>query len=693
MNIGTSSAKRTSTSLAGELDEDVAGCEASRGRRRTVDRAADERPASGLRRRQQRLHLETDPAPLDAALANDRLRDFARQIGGNRAGKPEADLVDADDLPLQVDERPAGVAAEDRRVVADPPHDRSDVLAVERHAVEGPEHARHDHLGVADDPHRHRLREGERTAERQHAVADLELRDVAERRDGKRARRRRAQPQHGDVRQRVGADEFRRNLLAVRERAHDRAGAAGDVVVRDDVAFRRDDRAAARRLALELAAVLVVDRDDVDPDQAGGDLRERRFDRRRRLVPVEAGAAGAEASYARLKKASCGKQSAHRSRRGNLLRTHPRSDGGLHGKPYATNLPLSRPRAVSRAQRSPRHRDMSSFPPDTGSPSGPVSIHRTPLPPLQRGGAERRRAGYRAHLDAGGAMMMALAGAMSTAELGVSLAEMIRQGKVHAICCTGANLEEDVFNLVAHSHYERLPHYRDLTPQDEQALLERHLNRVTDTCIPEHEAMRRHRERRARASGARPTRAASGCSRTSSSTRCFDRAGSTRHLRDRSRQTAGCVAAAEREPADLRARVGGFDARQHLRGALHPGHVQERAHGAVGDRVHDGAGRMVPGHEPGTSIGFFQIGGGIAGDFPICVVPMLHQDLADRRRAACGVTSARSATRRRATGRIRARIPNEKITWGKLGIDTPKFIIESDATIVAPLIFARVLNW
>ena len=98
---------------------------------------------------------------------------------------------------------------------------------------------------------------------------------------------------------------------------------------------------------------------------------------------------------------------------------------------------------------------------------------------------------YIAHLESGGSMMMALAGAMSTAELGVSLAEMIRRGKVHAVCCTGANLEEDVFNLVAHSHYERLPHYRDLTPQDEQTLLDRHLNRVTDTCIPEHEAMRR----------------------------------------------------------------------------------------------------------------------------------------------------------------------------------------------------------
>src|SRR5690606_19947302 len=98
---------------------------------------------------------------------------------------------------------------------------------------------------------------------------------------------------------------------------------------------------------------------------------------------------------------------------------------------------------------------------------------------------------YSAHMDRGGAMMITLAGAMSTAELGLSLAEMIRQDKVQIISCTGANLEEDVFNLIAHDFYERLPHYRDLTPEQEQELLERHLNRVTDTAIPEGEAMRR----------------------------------------------------------------------------------------------------------------------------------------------------------------------------------------------------------
>src|SRR5205085_7768645 len=99
--------------------------------------------------------------------------------------------------------------------------------------------------------------------------------------------------------------------------------------------------------------------------------------------------------------------------------------------------------------------------------------------------------GYIDLLKKGGKMFVTIAGAMSTAELGISLAEMIRQDKVHGICCTGANLEEDVFNLVAHNFYERVPHYRDLTPKDEQSLLSRHMNRVTDTCIPEMEAMRR----------------------------------------------------------------------------------------------------------------------------------------------------------------------------------------------------------
>src|SRR5579872_5037745 len=92
---------------------------------------------------------------------------------------------------------------------------------------------------------------------------------------------------------------------------------------------------------------------------------------------------------------------------------------------------------------------------------------------------------YVTHLNRGGKMLLTMAGAMSTAELGLSLAEMIRQDKVHAICCTGNNLEEDIFNLVAHNFYERVPHYRQLSAQEEIDLRNRGMNRVTDTCIPE----------------------------------------------------------------------------------------------------------------------------------------------------------------------------------------------------------------
>lgn len=98
---------------------------------------------------------------------------------------------------------------------------------------------------------------------------------------------------------------------------------------------------------------------------------------------------------------------------------------------------------------------------------------------------------YEKQLKDGSKMLISLAGAMSTAEIGKIFAEIIRKDKVHIISCTGANLEEDVMNLVAHSHYKRVPNYRDLTPQDEWDLMEKGLNRVTDTCIPEEEAFRR----------------------------------------------------------------------------------------------------------------------------------------------------------------------------------------------------------
>jgi deoxyhypusine synthase len=94
----------------------------------------------------------------------------------------------------------------------------------------------------------------------------------------------------------------------------------------------------------------------------------------------------------------------------------------------------------------------------------------------------------------------------------------------------------------------------------------------------------------------------------------------------------------------------------------------------------------------GSSIGFFQIGGGIAGDFPICVVPMLHQDLGRTDVPLWGYFCQISDSTT-SYGSYSGAVPSEKITWGKLAVDTPSYVIESDATIVAPLMFARILGW
>src|SRR5215213_5193102 len=301
---------------------------------------------------------------------------------------------------------------------------------------------------------------------------------------------------------------------------------------------------------------------------------------------------------------------------------------------------------------------------------------------------------YKAHLDKGGRMLITLAGAMSTAEIGLSLAEMIRQDKVHAITCTGANLEEDIFNLVAHDHYERVPNYRDLTPQDEQDLLERHMNRVTDTCIPEMEAMRRIEKAvldewvRADQEGQR----------------YFPHEFMYRILRNGSLEgsyqidpkNSWMVAAAEK---NLPMIVPGWE--DSTLGNMYAGHVIS---GDVKNvhTVRTGIEYMMVLAEWYTnnakklrngegSIGFFQIGGGIAGDFPICVVPMLHQDL-QRTGVPLWGYFAQISDSTTSYGSYSGAVPNEKITWGKLGSKTPKFIVESDATIVAPLIFSWVLG-
>lgn len=297
---------------------------------------------------------------------------------------------------------------------------------------------------------------------------------------------------------------------------------------------------------------------------------------------------------------------------------------------------------------------------------------------------------YKSHVENGGKMFVTLAGAMSTAELGVSLAEMIRQDKVHGICCTGANLEEDVFNLVAHDFYERVPNWRDLRPQEEQALLERHMNRVTDTCIPEEEAMRRIEGVILKEWTAADKEAK----------RLFPHEFFYRILQSKELQKSFQIevkdswlfAAMER---NLPMFVPGWE--DSTLGNMYAGHC------IAGDvknvhTVRTGIEYMMSLADwytqtaANSSIGFFQIGGGIAGDFPICVVPMLRQDL-EREQTPLWGYFCQISDSTTSYGSYSGAIPNEKITWEKLSIDTPKFVIESDASIVAPLMFGYVLGW
>jgi deoxyhypusine synthase len=325
---------------------------------------------------------------------------------------------------------------------------------------------------------------------------------------------------------------------------------------------------------------------------------------------------------------------------------------------------------------------------------------------------------YMAQVDGGGRMLMTLAGAMSTAELGLSLAEMIRRGKVHALCTTGANLEEDLFNLVAHDHYVRLPHYRDLSPREEKELERRGLNRVTDTCIPEVEAFRAIEKpilelwRRAEAAGKRHF--------PHEFLYQLIREGWVRDHYQIDPSRSWLVAAAE---ADLPIFVPGWEDStlgnifvSHVLSGDLPSYTTVRggleAMGALAEwyvRTTMGKGlaelpeleakhgeesvalRAIPAGQAERTVGFFQIGGGIAGDFPICVVPMIHQDL----RRPCPYWSyfCQISDSTTSYGSYSGAVPNEKITWGKLDENTPRFVIESDATIVAPLLFAYVLGW
>jgi deoxyhypusine synthase len=295
--------------------------------------------------------------------------------------------------------------------------------------------------------------------------------------------------------------------------------------------------------------------------------------------------------------------------------------------------------------------------------------------------------GYIQQLEDGNKMMITIAGAMSTAELGKILAEMIRQDKVHIISCTGANLEEDVMNLVAHDYYERLPNYRDLTPEQEQDLLDRHLNRVTDTCIPEEEAFRRIQHNIFKFWSAAEGKGERHFPHEYMYQMLLSGVLEEHYQIDP--KDSWLLAAAEKNipivvPGWEDSTMGNIFAGYCIKNKLKPSTMKS----GIEYMMYLADWYMETSKSCG--IGFFQIGGGIAGDFPICVVPMLEQDLEISTPLwsyFCQISDSTTSF-----GSYSGAVPNEKITWGKLAIDTPKYIIESDATIVAPLIFAKILG-
>jgi deoxyhypusine synthase len=294
--------------------------------------------------------------------------------------------------------------------------------------------------------------------------------------------------------------------------------------------------------------------------------------------------------------------------------------------------------------------------------------------------------GYKQQLEQGNKMLISLAGAMSTAELGKSLSPMINEDKIHIISCTGANLEEDVMNLVAHNHYKRIPHYRDLTPVEERELLDQGLNRVTDTCIPEEEAFRvlqKHMFELWKAAEEKGER-------------YFPHeflyqllnSGALEEAYQIDPKDSWMIQAAKKNlpmvvPGWEDSTMGNIFASYVIKGELKASTVKSGIEYMA---------YLADWYKNQSQVGFFQIGGGIAGDFPICVVPMLYQDLELEHTPFwsyfCQISDSTTSY-----GSYSGAVPNEKITWGKLDIDTPKFIIESDATIVAPLVFAYILGY
>jgi deoxyhypusine synthase len=293
---------------------------------------------------------------------------------------------------------------------------------------------------------------------------------------------------------------------------------------------------------------------------------------------------------------------------------------------------------------------------------------------------------YWRHVEAGGRMFWAMAGAMSSAQLGITLAPAIRAGLIHGLSVTGANLEESLFRLVAHHSYKDFPEYRYFTKEDDTRILNERMRRVTDTSIPEDEAFRAV-ERYIVPAWKRATEKGE---RRFWHEYFYELIQAIEPAQYEGDPEACWLLAAAR--AKLPLVVPGYE--DSTFGNIFAAHVRLGECSASISR--SGIEYMVAFYDQyrelsaGAGVGFFQIGGGIAGDFPICVVPSLKYDLEEPAKPwayFCQISDSTTSY-----GSYSGATPNEKITWDKLTKDTPMFVIESDATIVVPLILSALLE-
>ncbi|MGB8929785.1 MAG: deoxyhypusine synthase family protein [Anaeromyxobacteraceae bacterium] len=293
---------------------------------------------------------------------------------------------------------------------------------------------------------------------------------------------------------------------------------------------------------------------------------------------------------------------------------------------------------------------------------------------------------YWRHVEGGGKMFWAVAGAMSSAQLGITLAPAIRAGLIHGFSVTGANLEESLFRLVAHDSYKDFPDYRYFTKDDDTRILEERMRRVTDTSIPEDEAFR----------AVEKFIVPMWLDATKNGKRRFWHEyfyeliqAIPRKLHEGEVDECWLLAAAK---ANLPIVVPGHE--DSTFGNIFASHVKSGECSAA--IVKSGIEYMAAFYDQykvlskGKGVGFFQIGGGIAGDFPICVVPSIKYDLQEPVKPwayFCQISDSTTSY-----GSYSGATPNEKITWDKLTRDTPMFVVESDATIVAPLMMSALLE-